>query len=149
VKEIRITITSEPPAGAFEGDSAAVRDPLLLRSQLEPWSTTTLRRSTLTLTLFLTLFLTLTLIRRRLVADFGRPATDPESVDRGGVMSELLECYAEEGMCSRKLVRVEGTPVGEDVRGQLLMVMKEWAGTNKSSGANRERPTIKVLSQTD
>jgi len=49
--DVRITISFPPPKGAFVGGSAAERDPTLLRSQLEPWPTTALRR--------------------RLVADFG------------------------------------------------------------------------------
>eukprot|EP00548_Thalassiothrix_antarctica_P012445 CAMPEP_0194155064 /NCGR_PEP_ID=MMETSP0152-20130528/63064_1 /TAXON_ID=1049557 /ORGANISM="Thalassiothrix antarctica, Strain L6-D1" /LENGTH=120 /DNA_ID=CAMNT_0038861629 /DNA_START=3 /DNA_END=362 /DNA_ORIENTATION=- len=62
-------------AGYFVGESPAVRDPTLLRSQLECWSTTKLRR--------------------RLVSDFGQEPL-PENCGRGVVMDQLLTLYAKE-----------------------------------------------------
>ena len=64
------------------GESPAVRDATLLRSQLEPWSTMALRR--------------------RLVADFGERCTQDgrswadEDVSRGQVMDRLLTLYQQE-----------------------------------------------------
>ncbi len=41
---LRLTVTSPPPPGAFVGSAARERDPRLLRSQLEPYTTLALRK---------------------------------------------------------------------------------------------------------
>eukprot|EP00750_Incisomonas_marina_P003515 INCI13170.1.p1 GENE.INCI13170.1~~INCI13170.1.p1 ORF type:complete len:685 (+),score=101.37 INCI13170.1:37-2055(+) len=162
------------PEGAFEGESSAHRDARLLRSQLEPWGTTVLRR--------------------RLVSDFGQPpsSVDPEHVSRAEVMQKLLQCYAQEKLChrccvasqgnesgatsgnestgsafaqqhslpgpvdkqqdfnscldARPRVHVRGAPVDETICQQLLNELKGWAASGKSSGAGRERPSISAHS---
>jgi len=93
--ELKLTVTYPPPKEDESsntivqvnnnnqvGESPAVRDAQLLRSQLEPWSTMVLRR--------------------RLVADFGDERTaegrswDDADVSRGQVMDRLLLLYQEE-----------------------------------------------------
>lgn len=124
------------------GESAAVRDPNLLRSQLEPWGTVNLRR--------------------RLVCDFGQQPTHPKLVDRAGVMEQLLRCYKDEGLlhCAdddadlnngvgqRKIVAVKGVPVRKDLLDEILIELRDWRGNNKRGGSsnNRERPSIKAES---
>ena len=120
------------------GDSAAGRDPVLLRSQLEPHSTVELRR--------------------RLVRDFGCRPLDPAEADRGEVMHMLLECYNREGMLElpsdgasvdsgvgrRRTIRADGTPVSEEVIGKLLTELRDWRENGRRGGSsnNRERPSI-------
>ena len=107
--------------GAFEGASAAERDAALLRSQLEAWGTTALRR--------------------RLVADFGEATTDPEHVPRAEVMKRLLAAYAADGLHEgRRVVKVEGTPVSEGVRNALLTELQKWAYSKSSSGVGIHVP---------
>jgi len=69
-------------SGAYVGKSAADRDPLLLRSQLEPLRTVALMK--------------------RLVQDFGQQPTDAKIIDRAGVMERLLKAYADEGYMDRE-----------------------------------------------
>ena len=69
---------SSSTSNNYVGSSAAKRDPVLLRSQLEPLGTVALRK--------------------RLVCDFGKTPTDPAKVDRSGVMRELLKAYFDEGL---------------------------------------------------
>ena len=117
--------------GAYVGFSPADRDASLLRAQLEPWSTTALRR--------------------RLVADFGRDPSDPEQSDRAAVVKELLECYAEEGLMladgrsARRTVHVAGEAVPEADRSALLAELRRWAASvdNQHAGG-RERPTVRA-----
>ena len=124
------------------GESAAVRNPVLLRSQLEPWGTVNLRR--------------------RLVRDFGQEPTHPKFVDRAGVMEQLLQCYKDEGLlhCAegdadlnngvgkRQTVSVEGIPVRKELIDQILIELHDWRGNNKRGGSshNRERPSINAES---
>jgi hypothetical protein len=115
---VSMTINYPPQPGSFVGTSAAERDATLLRSQLEPWSTTALRR--------------------RLVADFGDDVSPPEHVPRAQVMERLLQKYEEED--SRIHVQVEGTLVAEEIRIPLLNALQAWSKT--AVGANRERPSI-------
>jgi hypothetical protein len=130
------------------GESPAVRDATLLRSQLEPWSTMALRR--------------------RLVADFGERHTQDgrswadEDVSRGQVMERLLTLYQQEeetrktnsnsdrnnaATCStdengRLVLNVSGTLVEESIRQRVLHALKEfWSASSPSTG-NRERPSI-------
>lgn len=120
------------------GDSAAGRDPVLLRSQLEPHSTVELRR--------------------RLVRDFGCRPLNPVEANRGEVMHMLLECYNGEGMLElpsegasldsgvgrRRTIRTNGTPVSREVIGRLLAELRDWRenGRRGGSSSNRERPSI-------
>jgi len=112
-----------------------------LRSQLEPWGTVNLRR--------------------RLVRDFGQEPTDPNEVDRAGVMARLLRCYENEGMLrlpnssgdlddlnmgigNRRTINVDGTPVRTELLEELLVELRNWRGNGKRGGCsrNRERPSI-------
>ena len=117
--DVRMTISFPPPEGAFVGGSAAERDPTLLRSQLEPWPTTALRR--------------------RLVADFGEEPSCPETFTRADVMGRLLDLYEEE-LNDRTVVRVEGTPVDENILRDLRAALADWRqGWNDG---NQERVSI-------
>ena len=117
---LEMTINFPPPPGSFVGGSAAERDATLLRSQLEPWSTTALRR--------------------RLVADFGDEISPPDTVPRATVMERLLAKYAEEGEDGRVNVHVDGTLVAEECRCQLLTALRAWS--RSAVGGNRERTSI-------
>lgn len=109
------------------GESAADRDPRLLRSQLEPWGTSALRR--------------------RLIADFGMEPGDPDEVPRGDVMRILLEHYAEEGLTtSREHIRISGTPVCLTACEAVYEALQRWSQGGTASGANRERPSINAES---
>jgi len=122
---IKMTINFPRPEGAFVGASAAERDPSLLRSQLEPWSTTSLRR--------------------RLVADFGDKASSPEQCSRADIMERLLELYAEEAEGTdsvRTLVRASGTLVDKSLRDRLLILLKGWK--DEWTGKNLERTSIRA-----
>ena len=67
--------TKHRPINYFVGETPALRNPSLLRAQLEPWSTTKLRR--------------------RLISDFGQVPL-PEHCARSVVMDHLLRVYAQE-----------------------------------------------------
>jgi hypothetical protein len=137
---------------SYIGASAAMRNPLLLRSQLEPLSTFQLRR--------------------RLVMDFGELPTDPSIVDRACVVQRLLTRYHNEGLsyfnnnndddgvsskepttidinmalAKRKTIRLDGTPVNnDDLLHNILTELRAWRGNihrGGGSGQNRERPSI-------
>ncbi|KAL3808711.1 hypothetical protein ACHAXA_003790 [Cyclostephanos tholiformis] len=135
-----------PTSSSYVGTSAAVRDHLLLRSQLEPLSTF--------------------ILRRRLVMDFGESPTDPAHVDRAAVMRKLLERYRDEKLSyydgedggsngdkkdpnaalgKRRVLRIDGEPVRDDLLRELLAELREWrgdVGRGGGSGSNRERPSI-------
>ena len=68
---ILLTVTHPPPPDLYVGESAAERDPSLLRSQLEPWPTSALRR--------------------RIVSDFHGPFLCETTTTRAEVMKNLLE----------------------------------------------------------
>ena len=125
------------------GSSAAQRNAILLRSQLEPWGTVNLRR--------------------RLVRDFDCEPTDPRLVDRAEVMKRLLSCYRKEGMLyfdnnnsedldlnhglgKRQIIKVDGTPVRKELLDEILNELRHWRFNNKRGGSktNRERPSIKA-----
>ena len=114
-----MTISFPPPEGAFVGGSAAERDPSLLRSQLETWPTTALRR--------------------RLVADFGEEPSSPETFTRADVMDRLLDLYNKEEN-ERTVVRVEGTPVNQNLLRDLRVALAEWSDGWKDG--NQERVSI-------
>ena len=154
--EVKLTVTYPPPSpqppssnaatcpslpSDKVGESPAVRDATLLRSQLEPWSTMALRR--------------------RLVADFGEKRTTDgrswadEDVSRGQVMEQLLTLYREEAskkgsnspLCrdgnGRAVVIVSGTLVDEAIRERVLHALREfWTSQSSSFTGNRERPSI-------
>ena len=145
------------PYGTYVGDSAGERDATILRSQLEPWGTSALRR--------------------RLVGDFGH--TSNETDTRSNVMSQLLTCYKNEGLMEdidlkniqakemtnantsntitttintaishRLLIHIQGTPVNPTLCQHLLDEMQTWSKSNQFSGINNERTSIRSSSYT-
>lgn len=142
LKEVKVTIWEKicSTPNSYVGTSAADRDPTLLRSQLEPLGTVSLRR--------------------RLVQDFGQEPTDPEAVDRAEVMQRLLECYHKEGLMAlpspslgenlnegldkRHAIHVDGTPVSQSLLDELLAELRSWKGDRNRGGSlsHRERPSI-------
>lgn len=172
--ELRITIPwykgKVYPEGTYVGNSASERDANILRSQLEPWGTTALRR--------------------RLIADFGFPPTDPAIFHRAMVMRQLLHCYSEEQQMQQTFnksiteslstssssssspsssgsqtttnnfsdpettsngrchIRIDGTPVSAAIREKIMKEIKSWSDAGKYSNANhsRERPSVKASS---
>ena len=98
---------------------AADRDPSLLRSQLEPLCTGTLRR--------------------RLALVFV-DTTDPEEVQREEVMARLLAGYARSG--PRAVRRVRGRRVSDGTCDALLAAMVAWAREDEKRTVPRERLTI-------
>ena len=124
IQTLHMTITFPRPAGTFVGRSPAERDATLLRSQLEPWSTSALRR--------------------RLVADFGTDLPD-DDVPRHEVMRKLLQLYQEEQKLTgqihpRTIVRAEGIPIDETLAKDLLVALRAWS--DQAVGGNLERPSI-------
>lgn len=119
---VHITVSFPAPAGAFVGSQPADRDATLLRSQLEPWSTTHLRQ--------------------RLVDEFGQAQTDPFVVTRAEVMRRLLDCYRESG--PRKLIRFDGKLIRNSLIPSLLTACREWERTHKRN--RQERPSISATS---
>eukprot|EP00978_Attheya_sp_CCMP212_P014674 scaffold37507_cov57-Attheya_sp.AAC.1 len=120
---IHLTVTSPPPLGAYVGDSPGERDAMLLRSQLEPFTTLQLRK--------------------RLVDIFGyQPysmyGAPPEG--RAQVMTSLLNEYEKIGP-TRKLVRAFGTPVPPSV---IEVVRKELEAWSHRYDKFQERPMIKA-----
>ena len=118
--------------GTYVGLCAAERNANLLRSQLEPLGTVTLRK--------------------RLVQDFGQVPIDPAQVDRAGVMERLLECYRREGLVEaessglavRKQVHLDGVPVEADMLLALLVELRKWTEGTGRCNKNRERPSIQA-----
>ncbi|OEU09034.1 hypothetical protein FRACYDRAFT_249379 [Fragilariopsis cylindrus CCMP1102] len=109
---IEMTITSPPPSGAYVGESPGQRNPDLLRSQLEPYTTLQLRQ--------------------RLIETFGyRPYNNyagvpPES--RATVMASLLQEYDKKKRGSkRKLLRSFGVPVPPTVMKGVLQELEAWS----------------------
>ena len=120
---IYITVTSPPPPGAYIGDSPGERDPMLLRSQLEPFTTLQLRN--------------------RLVETFGHEpysnygAPPPGRVE---VMALLLKEYEKVGP-ARKLVRSLGSPVPAKDLEILKIELEAWSDRYDKF---QERPMIKA-----
>ncbi len=143
----------------YVGSSAAQRDPVLLRSQLEPLGTVALRK--------------------RLVCDFGKEPTDPAKVDRAVVMRDLLKAYFDEGLAyfpecmnkscngndkstgttnseseqqgfldydtllaNRKVLQIYGSPVPDDKLQKLMSELQKWTAHTGLVNKNRERPSI-------
>ena len=98
---------------------AADRDATQLRSQLEPFSTGTLRR--------------------RLSLVFG-DTTNPEEVERGELMDRLLACYEKSG--PRAIRKVQGIRVSDGICDLLLAEMTVWAKEDEKRTMPRERLTI-------
>jgi hypothetical protein len=128
--KVLITVSFPAPPGAYVGARPSDRDATLLRAQIEPHGTLVLRR--------------------RLEADFGRPPTDPEDVLRAEVMTRLLACYAEEGMCdpatgkaTRQVVKLQGEPVAPALLQEMLDALREWAHHRKEKN-RQERPSIRA-----
>ena len=140
---VQMTLWEELGAtpGTYVGSSAAVRDPILLRSQLEPLGTVALRK--------------------RLVCDFGHAPTSPSEVDRAGVMRDLLKAYFDEGMAyflennganidpdydaliaDRTTLQLHGAPVPQAKLDGLLEELKKWTSYTGLVNNNRERPSI-------
>ncbi len=120
---INITITSPPPPGAYSGNSPGERDPMLLRSQLEPYTTLQLRK--------------------RLVETFGHKPYSNYGLPppgRAEVMSLLLEEYKKTGS-ARKLVRSLGIPVPEEHLKQVRVELDAWS---ERYDKFQERPMIKA-----
>jgi hypothetical protein len=120
---INITVTSPPPPGAYVGKSPSERDPLLLRSQLEPFTTLQLRT--------------------RLVETFGHApysnyGAAPEG--RAQVMTKLLDEYAKLGQ-DRKQVRSLGIPVPSHLLDSVKRELKAWSDRYDKF---QERPMIKA-----
>jgi len=118
-----ITVTSPPPPGAYIGDSPGERDPMLLRSQLEPFTTLQLRH--------------------RLVKTFGHEpysnygAPPPGRVE---VMALLLKEYEKVGP-ARNLVRSLGSPVPAR---DLELIRNELEAWSDRYDKFQERPMIKA-----
>jgi len=91
--------------GGKVGLSPAVRDPSLLRSQLEPLRTGELRV--------------------RLVTCFGMQYDQVDPLKRRELMPLLLKAY--ENLGPRHIVRREGVHVRKDLRDVILEQMKKWA----------------------
>ncbi|CAJ1964267.1 unnamed protein product [Cylindrotheca closterium] len=106
--------------GNLDGDSPAVRDATLLRSQLEPWPTSTLRT--------------------RLVESFGESYGDLDGLARGHIMERLLKHYENYG--ERKELRVDGKEVSEQVRIKLMDKLIDF----KSRHQKNTRPSISARS---
>lgn len=130
--EVKLTMWEEVGnvPGSYVGASAAERNEHLLRSQLEPLGTVTLRR--------------------RLVQDFGKEPTDAAVIDRAGVMQRVLKCYEEEGWvdelgrAKRKRVYIDGIPVKENLICEILKELRAWTRETGEDPKNRERPSIKA-----
>merc|ERR1719247_1276586 len=103
--DVRITLW-----GQFVGASPSDRDATLLRSQLEPWPTPALRR--------------------RLVHDFCQQPAEVEDMPKPEVMQRLLAYYAAEGT-ARRVVKVDGIPVGTRVLDVLLAEMRAWSARHR------------------
>ena len=107
-------------------DAPAQRDANLLQSQLEPWSTATLRE--------------------RLVTSFGCGTfAEWEGIARGKLMDQLLKCYAQQQQQQRKRIRVQTTPTA--VRPELLQILQdELIAWKKQHGDTNTRPSIHAQS---
>jgi hypothetical protein len=113
---VQFTVPKKPTP-ASEIQHACDRDATLLRSQLEPWSTPTLRKRLLT---------------------YFEEDSDPERHDREYVMDRLLHHYDARG--PRRQLQFTGIPVGEDTVKALLKELHAW--TERVQGKPRERETI-------
>ena len=149
---------SDKNSNNYVGTSAAQRDPVLLRSQLEPLGTVALRK--------------------RLVCDFGKEPTDPAKVDRAVVMRDLLKAYFDEGLAyfpeskhkncnentssvvengnsdkntaidydalvaNRKALQIYGSLVPKDKLEKLMIELQKWTAHTGLVNKNRERPSI-------
>lgn len=106
--------------GNLTGNSPALRDATLLRSQLEPWPTGVLRN--------------------RLVDAFGEVYQELDGLARGMLMERLLSHYESHG--PRKMLRANGAAVSEELRKQLMSKLEEW----RSDHRKNTRPSINARS---
>ena len=109
-----------------ERSCPADRDATLLKSQLEPWSTATLRD--------------------RLVNQFGKEYAPLDGMSRHQILQHLLTVYQETLPQGRKIIRVQGTPLLPDhskLLDEVLTALKEW---RKEQGAVNTRPSIRAES---
>jgi hypothetical protein len=104
------------------GISPAVRDATLLRSQLEPWPTAVLRS--------------------RLVDKFGEDHRMLDPWSRADLMNRLLEKYQAMGT-TRKVIRVDGKPVDDELLGEIRQELKLWRARH---GSVNTRPSISATS---
>jgi hypothetical protein len=118
---IYLTVTIPPPPDLYVGASSADRDPTLLRSQLEPWSTSALRR--------------------RIVADFHGPFLCESETTRNDVMVELLRLYEKEG-AERTVLRSAGVPLAQDLLSRARVILERWSDGFENS--NEERTSVKA-----
>ena len=112
-----LSISFPPPPGSYVGACAADRDPKLLRSQIEPWPTSALRR--------------------RIACDFGGDVL-PESVGRPEVMEELLRFYSREQ--PRALLRAKGTRLEPAVLAAAEAALLQWSASFQRG--NLERTSV-------
>lgn len=106
--------------GNLTGDSPAVRDATLLRSQLEPWPTAVLRK--------------------RLVEEFKESYNELDGMTRGEIMDRLLIHYKSYG--PRKMLCANGTLVSEGLRVLLVEELQKWRSNHKKN----TRPSINAQS---
>ena len=116
---ILLTVTIPPPPDLYVGASSADRDPSLLRSQLEPWSTSALRR--------------------RIVSDFHGPFLCESKTTRNDVMVELLRLYEKEG-AERTVLKSAGVPLAPDLLHRAREVLEKWS--DGFENANEERTSV-------
>lgn len=124
---VLMTVTSPPPPDLYVGSSPALRDAGLLRSQLEPWPTSVLRR--------------------RVVSDFHGPFLGLDK-GRGEVMEALLGCYGREGVgiaggrgC-RVVLNSRGKPLEEEMLSRARGALERWS--NGFENGNEERVSVKA-----
>mmetsp|Transcript_30411 Transcript_30411/g.62695 ORF Transcript_30411/g.62695 Transcript_30411/m.62695 type:complete len:347 (+) Transcript_30411:124-1164(+) len=108
--------------GNLKGNSPALRDATLLRSQLEPWPTSVLRD--------------------RLVDIFGEVYGELDGLGRGEIMERLLRRYRENNDGVRKMIRVNGTYVNEELREAIMNQLVQWRRNHKKN----TRPSINAES---
>jgi len=106
-------------SAAVVGDSPAVRDATLLRSQLEPWPTAVLRD--------------------RLARFTGIDHRDLDPLGRAELMRRLMEYY-DARVGPRRVLRVQPStpPVRDDLRAELLRELEDW----RNRHAVNTRPSI-------
>mmetsp|Transcript_25487 Transcript_25487/g.48637 ORF Transcript_25487/g.48637 Transcript_25487/m.48637 type:complete len:564 (-) Transcript_25487:118-1809(-) len=168
--EIKVLVTIWQEKSNVEhnciGSSAAHRDPTLLRSQLEPWGTVNLRRRLVrdfgmeptdpkVVDRAGVMYLLLRCYYEEGMLELKKLGDDDEDVvvantnnsdnDNGGNVNDV--CSNEHlnlGIGKRHTIKIDGTPVREDLRNELLTELRDWRHNDKRGGSsnNRERPSI-------
>jgi hypothetical protein len=103
------------------GDTPAIRDATLLRSQLEPWPTA--------------------ILRKRLVCVFGESYAELDGLGRGEMMRRLLTHY-ETSERPRRTIRVKGSLISEELQKELLAELQKWRARHTTN----TRPSINAKS---